>query len=191
VYKRQILVGTQLVARGFDLPNVTTVGVVNADTSLHFPDYRAAERTFSLLTQVAGRAGRGPHPAEVFIQTYTPEHPAVRHAHYHDYRGFFREELELRRRYRFPPFNELITATVARRDRERAEAEGQAFAREVSATIDSLKLGDIEVLGPSPAFVHRLQDEYRFEVTIKGPALDRIRDRVPRPRSFSLDVDPN
>ena len=185
-----ILVGTQLVARGFDLPNVTTVGVVNADTSLHFPDYRAAERTFSLLTQVAGRAGRGTDPAEVFIQTYTPEHPAVRHAQYHDYRGFFREELELRRRYRFPPFVELITATVARRDRARAEAEAQAFVKEVSATIDSLKLGDIEVLGPSPAFLHRLQDEYRFEVTIKGPALDRIRDRVPRPRSASLDVDP-
>ena len=185
-----VLVGTQLVAKGFDLPNVTTVGVVNADTSLHVPDYRAAERTFSLLTQVAGRAGRGPHPAEVFIQTYTPDHPAVRHAQYHDYRGFFREELELRRRYRFPPLTELIIATVAHRDRDRAEADAQAFAREVSATIDSLKLGDIEVLGPSPAFLHRLQDEYRFEVTIKGPALDRIRDRVPRTRGWSLDVDP-
>src|SRR5712691_8147161 len=185
-----ILVGTQVVAKGLDLPRVTTVGVVNADTSLHFPDYRAAERTFSLLTQVAGRAGRGPHPAGVFIQTYTPDHPAVRHAQYHDYRAFFREELELRRRYRFPPLTELIIATVAHRDRDRAEADAQAFAREVSATIDSLKLGDIEVLGPSPAFLYRLQDEYRFEVTIKGPALDRIRDRVPRTRGWSLDVDP-
>jgi primosomal protein N' (replication factor Y) len=185
-----VLVGTQLVARGFDLPKVTTVGVVNADTGLHFPDYRAAERTFSLLTQVAGRAGRGGDPSEVFIQTYTPEHAAVRHARYHDYRAFFREELELRRRYRFPPLTEMITATVAHRDRDRAEAAARAFAQDVSATIDSLKLGDIEVLGPSPAFLHRLQDEYRFEVTIKGPALDRIRARVPRTRGWSLDVDP-
>ncbi len=185
-----ILVGTQLVAKGLDLPGVTTVGVVNADTSLHFPDYRAAERTFSLLTQVAGRAGRGPEPAAVLIQTYTPEHAAVRHAKYHDYRGFFREELELRRRYRFPPFVDLIIATYAHRDADRAEAEARACCQELSATIGLRNLGDIEVLGPSPAFLYRLKDEFRFEVTIKGPALDSIRDRLPRGRGWSLDVDP-
>ena len=110
-----VLVGTQLVAKGFDLPNVTTIGVVNADTSLHFPDYRSSERTFSLLTQVAGRAGRGTSPSQVFIQTYTPEHPAIRHARYHDYRGFFREELEVRRQYKFPPFSYLIMAPYSHR----------------------------------------------------------------------------
>src|SRR6202035_1171182 len=106
-----VLVGTQLVARGLDLPKVTTVGVVNADTSLHFPDYRSSERTFSLLTQVARRAGRGSAASQVFIQTYTPGHPAIRHARYHDYRGFYREELEIRRASRFPPFGELMVAT--------------------------------------------------------------------------------
>ncbi len=185
-----ILVGTQLVAKGLDLPRVAAVGVVNADTSLHFPDYRAAERTFSLLAQVAGRAGRGPDPAEVLIQTYTPEHPAVHHARYHDYRGFYREELELRRRYRFPPFTELITATFSHRDRARADAEARSSVTELSDTIALRKLGDIEVLGPSPAFLYRLRDEYRVEVTIKGQALHRISDRLPRGRGWSIDVDP-
>src|SRR5437867_2035671 len=92
-----VLVGTQLVAKGLDLPRVTTVGVVNADTSLHFPDYRSSERTFSLLTQVAGRAGRGTRASQVLIQTYNPDHAAIRHAQYLDYRGFYREELEFRR----------------------------------------------------------------------------------------------
>ena len=185
-----ILVGTQMVAKGLDLPRVTTVGVVNADTGLHFPDYRASERTFSLLTQVAGRAGRGTRASQVFIQTYTPEHPAIRHARYHDYRGFYREELEVRRAYRFPPFGELIVATYGHRDEARAEREAQAAAGHLSATIAVLKLGDIEVLGPSPAFVYRLKDEFRFEVTLKGADLHRAADALPRGRGWSLDVDP-
>jgi primosomal protein N' (replication factor Y) len=185
-----ILVGTQMVAKGLDLPRVTTVGVVNADTGLHFPDYRASERTFSLLTQVAGRAGRGTRASQVFIQTYTPEHPAIRHARYHDYRGFYREELEIRRAYRFPPFGELIVATYGHRDQARAEHEAKAAAEHLSATIAVLKLGDIEVLGPSPAFVYRLKDEFRFEVTLKGADLHRVADALPRGRGWSLDVDP-
>jgi primosomal protein N' (replication factor Y) len=185
-----VLVGTQLVAKGLDLPLVTTVGVVNADTSLHFPDYRSSERTFSLLTQVAGRAGRGSAASQVFIQTYTPDHPAIRHARYHDYRGFFREELEIRRAYRFPPFAELIVATFGHRDEARAEREAKTAAEHLSATIALLNLGDIEVLGPSPAFVYRLKDEFRFEVTLKGRDLHRVADGLPRGRGWSLDVDP-
>jgi primosomal protein N' (replication factor Y) (superfamily II helicase) len=185
-----ILVGTQMVAKGLDLPRVTTVGVVNADTGLHFPDYRSSERTFSLLTQVAGRAGRGTRASQVFIQTYTPEHPAIRHARYHDYRAFYREELEIRRTYRFPPFAELILATYEHRDEARAEREARTAAEHLSATIALLKLGDIDVLGPSPAFVYRLKDEFRFEVTLKGRDLHRLADGLPRGRGWSLDVDP-
>ncbi|HYM49618.1 MAG TPA: primosomal protein N' [Candidatus Limnocylindrales bacterium] len=185
-----ILVGTQLVAKGLDLPGVMTVGVVNADTSLHFPDYRAAERTFSLLTQVAGRAGRGTRPAAVYLQTYTPDHPAVRHARYHDYRGFFREELELRRTFRFPPFRELIVATHAHRDEARAQSEARAYIAELTAMIQLRQLDDIEVLGPSNAFLYRLKDEFRVEVTIRGTRLDRIADRLPRARGWAVDVDP-
>ena len=185
-----VLVGTQLVAKGLDLPRVTTVGVVNADTSLHFPDYRSSERTFSLLTQVAGRAGRGSAASSVFIQTYTPDHPAIKHAQYHDYRGFFREELEVRRAYRFPPFAELIVATYGHRDEARAAREAKTAAEHLSATIALLNLGDIEVLGPSPAFVYRLKDEFRYEVTLKGADLHRVADGLPRGRGWSLDVDP-
>jgi primosomal protein N' (replication factor Y) len=185
-----ILVGTQMVAKGLDLPSVTTVGVVNADTGLHFPDYRSSERTFSLLTQVAGRAGRGTQASQVFIQTYTPEHPAIRHARYHDYRAFYREELEIRRAYRFPPFAELILATYGHRDEVRAEREARTAAEHLSATIALLKLGDIDVLGPSPAFVYRLKDEFRFEITLKGRDLHRLADGLPRGRGWSLDVDP-
>ena len=185
-----VLVGTQLVAKGLDLPNVTTVGVVNADTGLHFPDYRSSERTFSLLTQVAGRAGRGSAASEVFIQTYTPDHPAIRHARYHDYRGFYREERAIRAQYRFPPYAELIVATYGHRDEARAEREAKAAAEHLSATIALLNLGDIEVLGPSPAFVYRLKDEFRFEVTLKGSDLHRVADGLPRGRGWVLDVDP-
>ncbi len=185
-----VLVGTQLVAKGLDLPKVTTVGVVNADTSLHFPDYRSSERTFSLLTQVAGRAGRGSAASQVFIQTYTPDHPAIRHARYHDYRGFFREELEIRRAFRFPPFAELIVATYGHRDEARAEREAKTGAEHLSATIGLLNLGDIEVLGPSPAFMYRLKDEFRFEVTLRGTDLQRVAHGLPRGRGWSLDVDP-
>ena len=185
-----VLVGTQLVAKGLDLPRVTTVGVVNADTSLHFPDYRSSERTFSLLTQVAGRAGRGGAASRVFIQTYTPDHAAVKHAQYHDYRGFYKEELEIRRAYRFPPFAQLIVATYGHRDEARAAQEAKTAVEHLSATIALLNLGDIEVLGPSPAFVYRLKDEFRFEVTLKGTDLHRVADGLPRSRGWSLDVDP-
>jgi primosomal protein N' (replication factor Y) len=185
-----VLVGTQLVAKGLDLPKVTTVGVVNADTSLHFPDYRSSERTFSLLTQVAGRAGRGSAASRVFIQTYTPDHPAIRHARYHDYRGFFREERAIRSQYRFPPYAELIVATYGNRDEARAVHEATTAAEHLSATIGLLNLGDIEVLGPSPAFMYRLKDEFRFEVTLKGTDLHRLADGLPRGRGWSLDVDP-
>ena len=185
-----VLVGTQLVAKGLDLPNITTVGVVNADTSLHFPDYRSSERTFSLLTQVAGRAGRGNAASQVFIQTYAPDHPAIRHARYHDYRGFYREERAIRAQYRFPPYAELIVATFGHRDEARAAQEAKTAAEHLSATIGLRNLGDIEVLGPSPAFVYRLKDEFRFEVTLKGRDLHRVADGLPRGRGWSLDVDP-
>ena len=185
-----VLVGTQLVAKGLDLPRVTTVGVVNADTSLHFPDYRSSERTFALLTQVAGRAGRGTRASQVLIQTYNPDHPAIRHAQYHDYRGFYREERAIRAQYRFPPYAELIVATYRHRDEARAEREAKAAAEHLSATIGVLNLGDIEVLGPSPAFVYRLKDEFHFEVTLKGTDVHRVADGLPRGRGWSLDVDP-
>ena len=187
-HEADCLIGTQMVAKGWDLGNVRLVGIVNADVSLHFPDYRSGELTFSLLTQVAGRAGRGDEPARVILQTYSPAHYAVRHATTHDYLAFAREEVRVRRATRFPPYSRLVVCTVSHREDARAElAARQAFA-ELS---DRLGAGsDIDVLGPTPAFLHRLRGEYRWQVTVRGDAVERAFPHLPRGRGWSIDVDP-
>jgi len=182
------LIGTQMVAKGWDLAGVRLVGVVNADTSLHFPDYRSGEITFSLLTQVAGRAGRGDEPARVVLQTYTPEHYAVQFAATHDYLGFARAEIVLRRRHHFPPYTRLAVCTYAHRDDAAAEAETQRVVENLSGI---LAPGDgLDVLGPTPAFLHRLRGEYRWQLTIRGEAIERTFAHLPRGRGWSIDVDP-
>jgi primosomal protein N' (replication factor Y) len=182
------LVGTQMIAKGWDLGNVRVVGIVNADTGLHFPDYRSGETTFSLLTQVAGRAGRGTEAARVVLQTYNPEHYAVRHATTHDYLGFAREEIRVRRALRFPPYARLVVCTYTHHSDAAAERE----ARERAAVLsDTLAAGDgLDVLGPTPAFLHRLRGQYRWQITIRGRAVDRAFSHLPRGRGWSIDVDP-
>jgi primosomal protein N' (replication factor Y) (superfamily II helicase) len=182
------LIGTQMVAKGWDLAGVRLVGIVNADTALHFPDYRSGETTFSLLTQVAGRAGRGDEPARVILQTYSPGHYAVRHAQSHDYLGFAREEIRIRKALRFPPYSRLCVCTLAHRSDDVAEAKARAAVENLSAT-----LGDgagIDVLGPTPAFLHRLRGEYRWQFTLRGDALEPAFPHLPRERGWSIDVDP-
>ncbi|MGA8633879.1 MAG: primosomal protein N', partial [Candidatus Dormiibacterota bacterium] len=134
-HEADCLIGTQMVAKGWDLGNVRLVGIVNADTSLHFPDYRSGELTFSLLTQVAGRAGRGDEPARVVLQTYSPGHYAVRHAITHDYLGFARDEIRVRKALRFPPYARLCVCTFAHKDDREAEIVVRREARRVSDTL--------------------------------------------------------
>ncbi|HET9050437.1 MAG TPA: primosomal protein N' [Candidatus Dormibacteraeota bacterium] len=182
------LIGTQMVAKGWDLAGVRLVGIVNADTALRFPDYRSGEVTFGLLTQVAGRAGRGDEAARVVLQTYNPEHYAVRHARGHDYLGFAREEIVVRRSLGFPPYTRLITCTVA-------EVEDALAERRAGEALDALRLATrgmdgIEVLGPSPAFLHRLRGEHRWQLTVRGVDLERCHPHLPRGRGWSIDVDP-
>jgi primosomal protein N' (replication factor Y) len=187
-HEADCLIGTQMVAKGWDLAGVRLVGIVNADTSLHFPDYRSGEMTFSLLTQVAGRAGRGDEPARVVLQTYTPDHYAVQFAARHDYLGFARHEIRLRRAYRFPPYTRLVVCTYAHRDDAAAEAEAREALEKVSGI-----LGDgtgLDVLGPTPAFLHRLRGEYRWQLTVRGEAIERAFPHLPRGRGWSIDVDP-
>jgi primosomal protein N' (replication factor Y) len=182
------LIGTQMVAKGWDLGRVRLVGIVNADTSLHFPDYRSGEVTFSLLTQVAGRAGRGDEPARVVLQTYSPEHYAVRHALTHDYLGFARDEIRVRRAHRFPPYARLVTCTVSHAEDAVAEAAARQAVAQVSAI---LAPGDgLDVLGPTPAFLHRLRGQYRWQLTIRGDAVERAFPHLPSGRGWSIDVDP-
>jgi primosomal protein N' (replication factor Y) (superfamily II helicase) len=187
-HEADCLIGTQMVAKGWDLGNVRLVGIVNADTSLHFPDYRSGELTFSLLTQVAGRAGRGNEPAQVVLQTYSPGHYAVRHAITHDYLGFARDEIRVRKALRFPPYARLCVCTFTHREDTAAEIEVRKEAERLSDTLD-LGAG-LDVLGPTPAFLHRLRGEYRWQITVRGTDIERAFVQLPRGRGWSIDVDP-
>jgi primosomal protein N' (replication factor Y) (superfamily II helicase) len=188
--RADILVGTQLVTRGLDLPAVTCVGVVDADLPLHFPDYRSAENTFAMVAQVAGRAGRTGRASRVIVQTSNPEHYSLRCAAANDYEGFYRAELPARKAFVFPPFAEL--AVLTRTDRDDAKAAGAAREAAESIAAGLLKEGieGIRVMGPSPAFIHRLRGEYRWQVTLKGDRLERAKHLAPRGKDWSYDVDP-
>ncbi len=188
--RADILVGTQLVARGLDLPGVTCVGVVDADLPLHFPDYRSAENTFSLVVQVAGRAGRDGRASRVVVQTSNPDHYALRCAAANDYEGFYEAELPSRKAFSFPPFADLVVLT--RTDREDARAASSAREAAEAFATGFLKEGieGIRVMGPAPAFIHRLRGEYRWQVTLKGDGLERARHLAPHGKGWSYDVDP-
>ncbi len=193
-----LLVGTQMIAKGHDFHNVTLVGVVSVDVGLALPDFRAAERTFQLLTQVAGRAGRGDRPGRVIIQTYHPEHYSLVCAREQDYEEFYRREIVFRRTMHYPPFSALINVLVHDKDHDRANGTASEFARELRiAARDS----GIRVLGPAPAAISRIKNEYRFQVLIKAQsrsrarqaldiAMDRVTSEGHNPRSISVEVDP-
>ncbi|MCL4531870.1 MAG: hypothetical protein M1582_01535 [Actinobacteria bacterium] len=179
--------GTQMVAKGWDLPGVRLVGIVNADIALHFPDFRASEKTFSLLTQVAGRAGRGDEPAQVILQTYSPEHPAVLRAVDHDYEGFAGIELEARRQLGFPPFSRMVVLTKSAVQEEQARRECEV---EVARLAPLARAVGVEVLGPSPAFIPKLRTLYRWQITLRGATLEGVREHLPIGRGWAVDIDP-
>ncbi len=163
--KADILIGTQMVAKGLDFPGVTLVGVVSADTTLNMPDFRASERTFQLLTQVAGRAGRGELAGEVIVQTFTPEHYAVQAALRHDYHTFFARELEFRRELRYPPFSRF--ANLIFNDAE--EAAARRRAERFAGVLQPLLPPGVDVIGPSPAPLARLKNQFRFHLALRAP----------------------
>ncbi|MGE5592170.1 MAG: primosomal protein N' [Betaproteobacteria bacterium] len=197
-----ILVGTQMVAKGHDFPGVTLVGVVSADTCLNLPDYKAGERTFQLLTQAAGRAGRGSRPGLVIVQTYTPEHYAVLRAKDHDYVGFYEEEIRARRDLSYPPFVHLGLAVVSGDDPR--EVERHATSLGASLRVAARELGGslpgVRVLGPSPCAVSRVKGLYRWQVLLKGAPVEALTavlrkglDICPGPHRgimVQVDVDP-
>ncbi len=171
-----VLVGTQMVAKGHDVPGVTLVGVIHADLGLHFPDFRAAERTFQLLTQVAGRAGRGDEPGRVVIQTFLPDHYAIALARTHDFPAFLREELRRRRPHGWPPFRSMLQLVATGRDAARVEHA----ARELAVRAASVPRGDgakrgFEVLGPAPLPIAKLRDHWRWQLLLLG-AREDVRD---------------
>jgi len=190
-----ILVGTQMIAKGLHFPNVTLVGIINADLSLHLPDFRAGERTFQLLTQVAGRAGRGETPGEVFVQTYTPFSPSIQFARHHDFTGYFQQELEFRERCDFPPFKHAILITVRSAHEGRAKLSAETLKRRLKEALpEEFLLGDA-----TPAPLEKLQGQFRFHILIRGEAIMRLSrlvretlDKLPFPEdvTVTVDVDP-
>ena len=193
--KIDILVGTQMIAKGLHFPNVTLVGIINADLALHLPDFRAGERTFQLLTQVAGRAGRGETSGEVFVQTYTPFSPSIQFARHHDFAGYFQQELEFRERCDFPPFKHAILTTVRSAHEGRAKLSAETLKRRLKEALpQEFILGDA-----TPAPLEKLQGQFRFHILVRGEAIMRLSrlvretvDKLPFPEdvTVTVDVDP-
>jgi primosomal protein N' (replication factor Y) len=191
-HEADVLVGTQMLAKGLDLPSVTLVGVVSADVGLHLPDYRSGERAFQILTQVAGRAGRAALDGRVIIQTYTPEHPAIEHASRYDYEGFAARELELRQRAGYPPFARLAKLLFQHTSADYARQEAVRVARALTHERDRRGL-DVDVRGPAPAYVARVRGRWRWQIVLRGPdpgELLRTAGDGQLPAGWAVDVDP-
>ncbi|MEW5953507.1 MAG: primosomal protein N' [Bacillota bacterium] len=174
-----ILIGTQMVAKGLDLPGVTLVGVVAADLSLHMPDFRAAERTFQVLTQVAGRAGRGQSPGEVVVQTYCPEHYAIRAAANHDYAGFFSQELAIRKELLYPPFTRMARFIVTGAGEDQVEAGARVIREALAELLEPAQVNSgYQVVGPAPAPLGRVRGRYRWHIVVWGREVHRLTYQV-------------
>ena len=187
----QFLVGTQMIAKGHDFPNVTLVGVVAADATLLIPDYRSTERTFQLLTQVAGRAGRDESPGKVVIQTYTPAHPAIRYAREHDYKSFYHYELEQRKKAVFPPFSLFVRILFSSDDEATLHTGVSAYAEQLKRALDE-RLGkegekDILLYSASPAPIKRKQRAYRYQILIKLLRTARLSSAIQTIYTFAAD----
>jgi primosomal protein N' (replication factor Y) len=189
-----VLIGTQMVAKGLDLPLVTLVGVVSADTALCLPDFRASERTFQLLAQVAGRAGRGPRGGQVIIQTYTPEHYAIRSAAQHDYAAFFAQERAFRSQMGYPPFSHLARLVGSNSNLARCREEAQELAHLLRARIQHDRLDGLSIIGPAPCFFSRLRGNWRWHILVRAPlegdGLHALLGHLSIPPGWKLDIDP-
>jgi primosomal protein N' (replication factor Y) len=189
-HKADVLIGTQMIAKGLDLPQVTLAGIINADTGLNFPDFRSSERTFQLLCQVSGRAGRGVKAGKVIIQTYSPDNYIIETAARHDYPGFYYKEIDYRRRYNYPPFSQLVRLVFSHTNEELSKREAQRVyqlfldekAREAAV--------DFNIIGPVPAFAFRARGRYRWQLFLRGAASTRLLSRLTLPRGWTIDVDP-
>jgi primosomal protein N' (replication factor Y) (superfamily II helicase) len=190
-----ILLGTQMIAKGLDFPAVTLVGVVNADTALHLPDFRASERTFQLVAQVAGRTGRGDRPGRVLVQTFCPDHPAILRAARHDYLGFVADELPERQKRGVPPFGRLVRLIARGAD----EAAVRRFMEDLSHTLGASATPDVRLLGPSPAPVLKIRNLHRWHLRLQAPSPKPLQALLhaalptispPNGIELAVDVDP-
>jgi len=197
----QVLIGTQMIAKGLDVPNVTVVGVINADSLFNLPDFRGTERGFQLLTQVAGRAGRGAFRGKVFFQTYEPEFFAVNHAKEQDFTSFYSYEIQSRNEYSYPPFSNMTRFIISAKMEIKAVKFASDIAYRLKLLIDERGISErLEVLGPSRCIITRIKDEYRFQILIKNTLGENghflvnkfVKDiKIPQDIKFLVDVDPS
>lgn len=185
-----ILVGTQMIAKGLDLPLVTLVGVVSADVSLGLPDFRVGEQTFQVLAQVAGRAGRGLLGGRVIIQTYQPDHYAIRAAAEHDYTSFYLDEIRFRTQHNLPPFRRLARLTIVDPLNDKARQQAEELARALHQHIHEKGLGAIDILGPAPPFFNRIDGRYRWQIILRAADPTRLLEDFHVPRPWLVDIDP-
>ncbi len=185
-----ILVGTQMIAKGLDLPLVTLVGVISADVALGLPDFSIGERTFQVLAQVAGRAGRGMLGGRVIFQTYQPEHYAIKAAAEHDYTTFYLEEIRFRTQHALPPFRRLARLVITDPVDERAERQAKQLANALRRHAREKALGATEIVGPLPPFFNRIDGRYRWQIIIRSPNPARLLADFQIPSSWVVDIDP-
>ncbi len=195
--KIDILIGTQMIAKGLHFPNVTLVGIIYADMALHQPDFRAGERTFQLLTQVAGRAGRGDVEGEVFVQAFTPFHPAIQFARRHDFVGFYEQEMEFREQLKYPPTSRVALLTLKSRSEEKVKFSAEHLRRELEKKLKDFK--DLIIAGPSPAPLLRAENYYRYQIMLRTRAMSRLSQSLakmletlalPDDVTLAVDIDP-
>jgi len=189
-HQADILVGTQMLAKGLDFPLVTLVGVVLADVALNLPDFRAGERTFQLLSQVAGRAGRGVLGGKVIVQTYSPDHYAIQTASEHNYELFYQKEIGFRREQNNPPFSHLSRLLYTHTNSEKCQREAERIHRLLVERRDALGIGDISLIGPAPAFFQRIRGHFRWQLVVRGADPAALLAEVPLPQGWTVDVDP-
>jgi primosomal protein N' (replication factor Y) len=185
-----ILVGTQMVAKGHDIPSVTLVGVVAADTALNFPDFRSGERTFQLLSQVAGRAGRGQAEGKVIIQTYLPENYAVQAAARYDYDSFYEQELDYRRQLHNPPFTRLARLLFTHTNDAVCQRQAEKMRDLLLVEKDARGISGFSIIGPAPAYIRRLRGKYRWHIILRGTALSDFLAPLSFPQGWTVDIDP-
>jgi primosomal protein N' (replication factor Y) (superfamily II helicase) len=195
--KIDILVGTQMIAKGLHFPNVTLVGIIHADLSLHMPDFRAGERTFQLLTQVAGRAGRGDVEGHVFVQSFTPFHPAIQFARRHDFTGFYDQEIDFRKQLNYPPLSRIALLTVRGRNEEKVRFSADYLRKQVEKKLGDLK--DLVIAGPAPAPLARAETFYRYQLMLRTRQMPKVSAHLallneelalPDDLKLTIDIDP-
>jgi primosomal protein N' (replication factor Y) len=189
-HRADILIGTQMIAKGLDLPQVTLAGIISADTSINLPDFRAGEHTFQLLCQVAGRAGRGFKAGKVIIQTYSPENYAIQAVAKHDYLGFYRYEISYRRQYNYPPFSQLVRLVYSHTNNELCQQELKRLSQSLISKIQTMGENKLSLIGPVPAFIHRVRGRYRWQLIIRGHNPASLLSGITLSAGWTIDVDP-